>query len=103
MFAVLRGRSSLSLQPLPLPSPAAVIMITSIKEQKVAGDIEKSKHSAEVSMDEKVSTDSIDLGNGDEALRLIGIERTAQFSEEYNLALRRKLVSSIFRSCSLVS
>jgi len=31
--------------------------------------------------------------DGDEALRLVGRERTAQFSEEYNKKLRRKLVS----------
>ena len=31
-------------------------------------------------------------GSGDEALRLVGKERTAQFSEEYNRKLRRKLV-----------
>lgn len=32
---------------------------------------------------------------GDEALKLVGRERTAQFSEEYNRGLRRKLVSAI--------
>lgn len=32
---------------------------------------------------------------GDEALKLVGRERTAQFSEEYNRRLRRKLVSVI--------
>lgn len=35
---------------------------------------------------------SINIDEGDEALRLIGMERTAQFSEEYNRKLRRKLV-----------
>jgi hypothetical protein len=35
---------------------------------------------------------SININKGDEALRIIGVERTAQFSEEYNLKLRRKLV-----------
>ena len=35
-------------------------------------------------------TDSVE---GDEALHLVGRERTAQFSEEYNKRLRRKLVS----------
>lgn len=76
-------------------------MIANIEEQKVVGDVEKSKHSTEASIDEKVSNDSIDLGNGDEALRLIGIERTAQFSEEYNIALRRKLVHPFFCSSSV--
>ena len=30
--------------------------------------------------------------DGDEALKLVGTERTVQFSEEYNRRLRRKLV-----------
>lgn len=34
----------------------------------------------------------IRLSEGDEALRLIGAERAVQFSEQYNLRLRRKLV-----------
>ena len=33
--------------------------------------------------------------DGDEALRLVGRERTAQFSDEYNRKLRRKLVSRV--------
>jgi ACS family allantoate permease-like MFS transporter len=79
-------------------------MIANIEEQKVGDDIhiEKSKRSTEASIDEKVSTGSIDLGNGDEALRLIGIERTAQFSEEYNKALRRKLDWLIPPLCAAV-
>ncbi|KAF5322435.1 hypothetical protein D9619_000429 [Psilocybe cf. subviscida] len=97
---MLRGRSSFSL-----PSSifqVAGSMIANIEEQKVVGDVEKSKHSTEASIDEKVSNDSIDLGNGDEALRLIGIERTAQFSEEYNIALRRKLDWLIPPLCAAV-
>ena len=46
--------------------------------------------------DEKVAYDgsasSTDSADGDEALQLVGKERTAEFSEEYNLRLRRKLV-----------
>lgn len=34
--------------------------------------------------------------DGDEALRLIGVERTTEFTEEYNRKLRRKLVHSQF-------
>ena len=34
-----------------------------------------------------------DSVEGDEALHLVGRERTVQFSEEYNKRLRRKLVS----------
>ena len=35
----------------------------------------------------------IDSREGDEALKLVGKERQVQFSEEYNLKLRKKLVS----------
>lgn len=63
-------------------------MITTIEEQKVQ-EIEKPPMSPEGSLDEKFS---VDLSDGDEALRLIGVERTSQFSEEYNAKLRRKLV-----------
>lgn len=53
---------------------------------------------AQIALDEKrpaseLSTSS-DILDGDEALHLVGAERTAQFSEEYNRKLRRKLVSS---------
>lgn len=34
---------------------------------------------------------SIDVSDGDEALELVGMHRTAQFSEDYNLKLRRKI------------
>jgi ACS family allantoate permease-like MFS transporter len=44
--------------------------------------------------DEKVGLDTVNSEEGDEALRLVGTVRTAQFSEEYNLKLRRKLVSA---------
>lgn len=48
-------------------------------------------------VDEKRAVDSdtvsfVDTLNGDEALQLVGRERTAEFSEEYNKRLRRKLV-----------
>jgi hypothetical protein len=49
------------------------------------------------SLDEKIDTSSdgsIDLRHGDEALQLIDAEKVIKFSEEYNLKLRRKLVSS---------
>ncbi|KAG6900917.1 hypothetical protein C0993_004354 [Termitomyces sp. T159_Od127] len=39
---------------------------------------------------------SFDIQEGDEALKLIGTERTVQFSEEYNRKLRRKLVRMCF-------
>ncbi len=50
------------------------------------------------SIDEKLenietpSDGSIDLRGGDEALKLVNAEEVTQFSEEYNLRLRRKLV-----------
>lgn len=34
----------------------------------------------------------VDEKDGDEALKLVGRERAAEFSEEYNRKLRRKLV-----------
>lgn len=48
-------------------------------------------------LDEKHAVDSetvsvIDSLQGDEALQLVGRERTAEFSDEYNKKLRRKLV-----------
>ena len=39
---------------------------------------------------------SVDSKDADEALELVGIRREAQFSEEYNLKLRRKLVCPVF-------
>ena len=43
--------------------------------------------------DGSTSIVSVDSREADEALELVGIRRTAVFSEEYNLRLRRKLVS----------
>ncbi|KJA29985.1 hypothetical protein HYPSUDRAFT_125950 [Hypholoma sublateritium FD-334 SS-4] len=71
-------------------------MITNIEEQKID---EKRELSAEGSFDEKLS---VDLNDGDEALRLIGTERTTQFSEEYNAKLRRKLDWTIPPLCAAV-
>ena len=42
-------------------------------------------------VDEEVAS-VVDSFDGDEALKLVGRERTAQFSDEYNRKLRRKLV-----------
>ena len=42
-----------------------------------------------------VSVESIDSRDVDEALNLVGMRRTAEFSEEYNRKLRRKLVCAI--------
>lgn len=55
---------------------------------------DKKRSSAEV-VDEKhpEQVDVISVRDGDEALKLVGMERTAEFSEEFNRKLRRKLVS----------
>ena len=39
-------------------------------------------------------TVSYDESDMDEAMMLVGAERTTEFSEEYNAKLRRKLVSN---------
>ena len=49
-------------------------------------------------VDEKVeasSTNSVELADADEALELVGVRRTAQFSEEEYAKLRKKLVGHI--------
>ncbi|KAK7056443.1 hypothetical protein VNI00_002998 [Paramarasmius palmivorus] len=48
------------------------------------------------------SSDSINLSAGDEALKLVGLERTADFSEEYNRKLRRKMDLLIPPLCAAV-
>lgn len=60
------------------------------------GSVDTEKDSKEP-VDEKRVVDAevasvTDSENGDEALELVGKERTQQFSEEYNRKLRRKLV-----------
>jgi len=55
-------------------------------------DIEKKSQSNEDDEDQKLGLYTVDTKRGDEALQLVGAERKEQFSEEYNLKLRRKLV-----------
>jgi len=69
----------------------AQLMIATIEEPK-AHQVEKPALPTEGSLDEKLS---LDLNDGDEALRLLGAERTTHFSEEYNEKLKQKLVWSI--------
>ncbi|KAJ7498996.1 MFS general substrate transporter [Mycena latifolia] len=64
-------------------------------------ETEKVSLDAEV-RDEKVGLDTVNSVEGDEALRLVGTVRTAQFSEEYNLKLRRKLDMLIPPLCAAV-
>jgi hemin uptake protein HemP len=57
-----------------------------------------------VDKQETSRVDSADLLQGDEALYLVGIECSVQFSDEYNARLRRKLVglsSPCFSSITL--
>ncbi|ESK89336.1 mfs allantoate [Moniliophthora roreri MCA 2997] len=59
------------------------------------------------SFDEKAerssaSSELINLSKGDEALQLVGVERTTEFSEEYNRRLRKKLDLLIPPLCASV-
>ncbi|PPQ83745.1 hypothetical protein CVT24_007788 [Panaeolus cyanescens] len=63
--------------------------------------IGKRPHSECSFVEKSVSVDS-DFKDGDEALRHIGAERTAQFSEEYNLKLRKKIDRLIPPLCAAV-
>ena len=53
-------------------------------EEKDASNLHEKRPPSEV---------SYDLGDGDEALHLVGAQRTTNFTEEFNEKLRRKLVS----------
>ena len=60
------------------------------------GSVDMAKE-AELSVEEKAVVDAevlsvTDSENADEALQLVGKERTQQFSEEFNRKLRWKLV-----------
>ncbi|KAJ7228739.1 MFS general substrate transporter [Mycena pura] len=65
-------------------------------------ETEKTSLDAEARADEKAASDSVHSVDGDEALRLVGTVRTSQFSEEYNLKLRRKLDLLIPPLCAAV-
>ncbi len=64
-----------------------------VDEKTRSRDEEKDAYDVTVSV-----ADSVE---GDEALKLVGRERTNQFSEEYNRKLRRKLVRVSRRGCGL--
>ncbi|OCB90094.1 MFS general substrate transporter [Sanghuangporus baumii] len=82
--------------------------MASIHQRKLTG-LEHRRHSKEkmdsnMPLDEKTPTiefasdeASIDARDGDEALELVGVRRKTQFSEEYNLKLRKKLARILFR------
>jgi ACS family allantoate permease-like MFS transporter len=64
-------------------------------------DIEKKSQSNEDDEDQKLGLYTVDTKRGDEALQLVGAERKEQFSEEYNLKLRRKLVRLSLVTCAM--
>ncbi|KAA1466189.1 MFS general substrate transporter [Dentipellis sp. KUC8613] len=82
-------------------------MSSTFADQTTASELEKrpaSKASADV--DEKAATasvaSSVDIRQGDEALKLVGKERDVEFSDEYNKKLRRKLDLWIPPLCAAV-
>ena len=56
-------------------------------DEKLGSPIDEKHNEAQVSVEE-------DVTDADEALGLVGMRRTAEFSEEYYKKLRRKLVCS---------
>ncbi|KIM90714.1 hypothetical protein PILCRDRAFT_143473 [Piloderma croceum F 1598] len=65
-------------------------------------DVEKKSQPSEDLEDNKLGLCTIDTSQGDEALKLVGAERKEQFSEEYNLRLRKKLDRVIPPLCAAV-
>lgn len=74
--------------------------MSSLADHGVSSGVEKRAPSKDGSLDEKHEADvtvlesQSDLSQQDEALRLVGRERQAEFSDEFNKKLRRKLVSA---------
>ncbi len=64
---------------------------TSIEKAEKMPDSPVVDEKQAVTLETASVVDSIE--GGDDALNLVGRERSAQFSEEYNRRLRRKLVS----------
>lgn len=65
------------------------------KDRNDSSSLEKQSFSAhdEEKKPDVVRVNVLEVGEGDEALKLVGALRTEEFSEEFNLKLRRKLVS----------
>jgi len=61
-----------------------------------------SQEDVEEKLGATASVSEVDTSEGDEALQLVGKERTVQFSEEYNRKLRRKLDLWIPPLCAAV-
>ncbi|EJD01337.1 MFS general substrate transporter [Fomitiporia mediterranea MF3/22] len=71
---------------------------SSVEKAGLGSPVDEKSPNVEVSSDEV----SFDARDGDEALELVGMRRTAQFSEEYNNKLRRKLDYTIPPLCAAV-
>ena len=91
----------------PSDSSRPALSMASIEQRSVGSaknraSLEDEKHDPEVIDAESV----VDSYDGDEALKLVGRERTVEFSEEYNRRLRRKLVHhivlSVFKELTLL-
>ncbi len=77
-----------------LGTPSAFTHIMSSIDRKSLEVSEKaSREDGKHEVDEEIVS-IVDSSDGDEALQLVGKERTAEFSDEYNRKLRRKLVRS---------
>ena len=66
--------------------------MASLHDRKSLDTDEKTRSRDEEKDAYDVTVSVAESTEGDEALKLVGKERTAQFSEEYNKKLRRKLV-----------
>lgn len=73
------------------PTPSGISRIA-MKSQSFPGNSSLDRRNVEVKIEEVSGKGSIDLRLGDEALRLVDAEKIAEFDEEYNLELRKKLV-----------
>lgn len=71
----------------------------SLPSRAITMSTEKSSREDEKKADYAEVASLVDLSQGDEALELVGRERTAQFSEEYNRKLLHKLVRRFSLSC----
>lgn len=74
-------------EPTTAPSHDLPALIARTESKSITDE----KHSVDVEVDEVV-TDGLEYK--DEALKLVGMQRTQEFSEEYYRKLRRKLVCS---------
>lgn len=82
------------LEPCTTTSPRRVMTANEQShdtDEKREGQVTVDVKSAAV--DDRADAESLDALHGDEALKLVGTWRRAEFSDEYNRRLRRKLVS----------